>query len=333
MIKCACSFHKVCLAKEEEMSVVSRFSVNLQVGFISLIVMQQLAIREDIVRVKEMLFEEEQTIENRIVLQKSQAKLKKYLSIEEQYWKQKAVEFFQTQFTQEGDSTSFELLNNVSTMVTLDQNLELCKFPTIEEFKGVVMTFSSYYRSSMGGASLPKSITRTNIVLLPKKPQYGFVKGRSIFENILFTQKIVTDIRLRGKPGNVVIKLRASWKYLLHVLRKMEFAKHFINMIWNLLSNNWYSVLINGQASRFFKSTRGVKQGDPLSPALFILSAEVLSRSLNKMFEDKRFIGDGMPKWTDLLNHLAYTDDTIIFASADPYSLGESGVMTPFPPP
>ncbi|XP_019257655.1 PREDICTED: uncharacterized protein LOC109235859 [Nicotiana attenuata] len=49
-----------------------------------------LAIREDVVRIKEMLFEEDPTIENRIVLQQAQAELKKYLSIEEQYWNQKA---------------------------------------------------------------------------------------------------------------------------------------------------------------------------------------------------------------------------------------------------
>ncbi|XP_075091901.1 uncharacterized protein LOC142172043 [Nicotiana tabacum] len=53
-------------------------------------IFKQLAILEDIVRVKEMLFEEEPTTENRIVLQKAQSELKKYLSIEEQYWKQKA---------------------------------------------------------------------------------------------------------------------------------------------------------------------------------------------------------------------------------------------------
>ncbi|XP_075084859.1 uncharacterized protein LOC142168098 [Nicotiana tabacum] len=53
-------------------------------------IFKQLAILEDIVRVKEMLFEEEPTIENRIVLQKAQSELKKYLSIEEKYWKQKA---------------------------------------------------------------------------------------------------------------------------------------------------------------------------------------------------------------------------------------------------
>ncbi|XP_075086315.1 putative mitochondrial protein AtMg01250 [Nicotiana tabacum] len=76
--------------------------------------------------------------------------------------------------------------------------------------------------------------------------------------------------------------------------------------------------MVNVQSSGFFKSTRGVKQGDPLSSALFILSAKVLSRSLNKLFEDKSFVGFGMPKWYDPLNHLAYADDTIIFASAHP---------------
>ncbi|XP_019241256.1 PREDICTED: uncharacterized protein LOC109221250 [Nicotiana attenuata] len=285
-------------------------------------IFKQLAIREDVVRIKEMMFEEDPSTENRIVLEQAQAELKKYLSLEEQYWKQKAgmswfeegdinTRFFQNhnQFTKEDDPTSFDLLNNVPTMVTREQNIELCRLPTREEVKAAVFALSSESASGPDGFS-------------------GFVKGMSIFENIFLTQEIVTDIRMRGKPANVVIKLdmakaydRVSWKYLMHVLRRMGFAECFINMVWNLISNNWYSVMVNGQASGFFHSSRGVKQGDPLSPALFILSAEVLSRSLNKLFEDKQFRGFGMPKWFDPLNHLAYADDTIIFASANPYSL------------
>lgn len=49
----------------------------------------------------------------------------------------------------------------------------------------------------------------------------------------------------------------------------------------------------------------------------------MLSRSWNKLFEDKRFIRYGMPKWTDPFNHLAYADYIIICASADSYSLGK----------
>ncbi|XP_059292439.1 uncharacterized protein LOC132045882 [Lycium ferocissimum] len=88
-----------------------------------------------------------------------------------------------------------------------------------------------------------------------------------------------------------------------------------------LLANNWYSVLVNGQPHGFFHSTRGVKQGDPLSPALFILLAEVLKRALNSLFEITEFKGYRMPKWSANVNHLAYADDTIIFASTDNDSL------------
>ncbi|XP_075091658.1 uncharacterized protein LOC142171853 [Nicotiana tabacum] len=73
-------------------------------------IFKQLAIREDIVRVKEMLFEEELTVENRIVLQKSQAELKSYLSIDEQYWKEKAN---MTWFT-EGDKNTRCFHNHVN---------------------------------------------------------------------------------------------------------------------------------------------------------------------------------------------------------------------------
>ncbi|XP_070036593.1 uncharacterized protein [Nicotiana tomentosiformis] len=256
-----------------------------------------------------------------------------------------AVEFYQKQFTNEGDASEFSLLNNVPSMVTMDQNLELSRLPTIEEVRADVFELSGDSASGPDGFNVLFYQTCWDVIgadihnmvlsrvlhdrlesLLPSlisPNQSEFIKGRSIFENILLTQEIVTDIRLSGKPANVVIKLdmakaydRVSWKYLLHVLRKMGFSEHFINMVWSLISNNWYSVLVNGKSSRFFKSTRGVKQGDPLSPALFILSAEVLSKSLNKLFEDRSFVGFGMPKWSDPLNHLAYADDTIIFASA-----------------
>lgn len=106
---------------------------------------------------------------------------------------------------------------------------------------------------------------------------------------------------------------RVSWLYLTRVLRKMGFSDIFVDMIWRIVANNWYSILFNGQSCGFFHSTRGVKQRDPLSPTLFILSAGVLSRSLSALFEDSSYNGYGLPKWSRKLNHLAYADDTIIF--------------------
>nr|XP_016450378.1 PREDICTED: uncharacterized protein LOC107775192 [Nicotiana tabacum] len=281
-------------------------------------------------------------------------------------------------------------------MVDSDQHERLMVMPSNEEVKRAVMGLNgdsaggpdgftgAFYQTCWEiieedvvgmvkaffcGQQLPKSVTHTNLVLLPKKKevmtfadmrpislrnfvnkifskviherlveflpnlisqeQAGFVKGRSIVENVLLTQEIITDIRLRTKAGpNVVIKLdmtkaydRLSWLFLTKMLRKMGFPEAFIGLIFDLIGNNWYSILINGQPNRFFKSSRGFKQGDPLSPTLFILAAEALSRGLNSLHTNLYFFGFGMPKWSPKINHLSYADDTIIFSSSDETSL------------
>lgn len=81
-----------------------------------------------------------------------------------------------------------------------------------------------------------------------------------------------------------------EWDFLVAILSAMGFDEIFIDKIWSLLDNNWYTILINGQAWGFFHSTRGVKLGDPLSPSLFILMVEVLSRALNNLFTYDGFL-------------------------------------------
>lgn len=101
------------------------------------------------------------------------------------------------------------------------------------------------------------------------------------------------------------------------MFRKFGFSEVIIDMIWRLMSNNWYSVLINGRSHGFFQSTKGLKQGDPLSRTLFIIVAEVLARGLNNLHRDADFKGFGLPKWSPEINHLWYADDTILFCSGD----------------
>lgn len=99
-------------------------------------------------------------------------------------------------------------------------------------------------------------------------------------------------IKQTNEGDNVVIKLdmtnayhRVSWSYTCLVLRRMGFCEIFIDLVWRIMSNNWYSVIINGSRHGCLKSVRGLKQGDPLSPSLFILRAEVLSQMLNMLHQ------------------------------------------------
>ncbi|XP_019258966.1 PREDICTED: uncharacterized protein LOC109237163 [Nicotiana attenuata] len=130
---------------------------------------------------------------------------------------------------------------------------------------------------------------RLNPVLgkLISKNQSGFVKGRLITENILLAQEIAQGVNKKNRRGN------------------------------GLLQGIWYSIIINGARTGFFTSTQGLKQGDLLSPSLFIIGVEVLSRSLNELNEFIGFALFSMDQRGPMINHLAYTDDIVIFCGGN----------------
>ncbi|KAL0448791.1 UNVERIFIED_CONTAM: hypothetical protein Slati_1435500 [Sesamum latifolium] len=151
--------------------------------------------------------------------------------------------------------------------------------------------------------------------------QSGFVPGRLISDNILLAQEMIHHLDLRYKNSNLVIKLdmskaydRVSWAFLLIVMQKMGFPTRFLTLIKHAIKNCWFTVLVNGEAAGFFKSTQGLRQGDPISPALFILAAEALSKGLDFLFSTH----PDMYYQTQCAikpSHLSYADDVIIFTN------------------
>ncbi|VFQ96003.1 unnamed protein product [Cuscuta campestris] len=128
---------------------------------------------------------------------------------------------------------------------------------------------------------------------------------------------------MRVDNEDVILKLdmmkaydRVSWYFLMSVLRRFGFSETWIDLVYWAISNIWYSVIINGIREGFFHSTRGLQQGDPLSPSLFILSAEVLSRSLAQLYTDPTVARFTQPRDAPHIHHLAYADDIVIFTSA-----------------
>lgn len=146
------------------------------------------------------------------------------------------------------------------------------------------------------------------------------MKERLIVDDFLLVQEIVLGMGRKCKNGKVALKLDmskaydwVSWVLLISVLCAFGFGKKWIDMVLRLLLNCWFSVLVNGAAIGFFKSPRGLRQEDPLSPALFILSTEVLSRALNKLVENPAFKRFKVLRHCPKVTHLSYANDILIF--------------------
>ncbi|KAI3459158.1 hypothetical protein Pfo_015821 [Paulownia fortunei] len=160
--------------------------------------------------------------------------------------------------------------------------------------------------------------------LLPRiiaPSQSGFVKGRLISDNILLAQELIHNINAKRKHDNVAFKLdmakaydRTQWAFLYKIMKKIGFTEKWISLVRNCIENCWFSVLINGMTAGFFKSSRGLRQGDPLSPSLFIIATEFLSRSLDSLFSKHKemyYFNNGGLR----ISHLSYVDDIIIFSN------------------
>nr|XP_027077000.1 uncharacterized protein LOC113700749 [Coffea arabica] len=157
--------------------------------------------------------------------------------------------------------------------------------------------------------------------LLPKliSPwQTGFVPGRGIVDNVLLAQELILDLDRRLIDPNLILKLdmekaydRVDWSFLLFLLRQYGFEEVVVDLLFRTFSNTWFSILVNGEPTGFVKSYQGVRQGDPLSPALFLFVADFLGRGLQRLFDskDSRYFVSAGSK----VSYLAFADDMIIF--------------------
>eukprot|EP00253_Pinus_taeda_P005923 PITA_05923 len=150
----------------------------------------------------------------------------------------------------------------------------------------------------------------------------GFLKGRHILDNVIQVQEALHSIRSHKEQG-VLIKLdmcnafdRVNRSFLYRVLSSFGFNQDFINLIKAGLEKIWITPMVNGRPTYFFLDTRGLRQGYPLSPFLYILMADSLSKKLTLEKQNGNILGIRIVKGIAPVNHALFVDDSLLLGGA-----------------
>ena len=164
--------------------------------------------------------------------------------------------------------------------------------------------------------------------LLPhviSESQSAFQSDKAISDNILVAFETLHHMKTKktGKVGFMALKLdmskaydRVEWIFLEKLMLKMGFHENWVRMVMETVRIVSYSILINGSPQGFIKPTRGIRQGDPLSPYLFLLVSEGVNGLINKSVAMGDLRGFSLCKYGPQISHLFFADDSVIFCRA-----------------
>ncbi|XP_074297547.1 uncharacterized protein LOC141628284 [Silene latifolia] len=204
--------------------------------------------------------------------------------------------------------------------------------------------FLVYYKSLLG-SSMPttpvhiptvrqgnsaKVLCKRLSKILPdivSESQGGFVQGRNIVENVLICQDLVRLYNRKAASPRCLIKIdlkkaydSVEWEFLSQMMIALKFPQKFIDLVMTCVTSPTYSLNVNGNKFGFFKGERGLRQGDPLSPLLFTIYMEYLSRVLKVVASQDGFRFHPLCGHLKL-NHLLFADDLLLFCKGNAPSI------------
>ncbi|KAL4339651.1 hypothetical protein GQ457_08G033250 [Hibiscus cannabinus] len=170
-----------------------------------------------------------------------------------------------------------------------------------------------------------KTILNRMKPLLPgciSENQSAFLKGRLISDNILVAHELLHYIcsSKNGPNKGAALKLdmekafdRVEWTFLRSVLLRLGFHSDWVDLLMGCVSTVSFRIRINGRLSPVLIPQRGLRQGDPLSPFLFVICMQGLSATLLAEQVAGRIMGIRASQKGPRVNHLLYADDSVVF--------------------
>ncbi|KAL9663550.1 hypothetical protein QQ045_018939 [Rhodiola kirilowii] len=156
--------------------------------------------------------------------------------------------------------------------------------------------------------------------------QSAFIPGRLISDNILLAHELMHYMKTRpaGGAGYYCVKLdmskaydRVRWDFLEAIQLKLGFPKEWVDKVMMCVKSVSYMIKVNGVISEAFYPERGLRQGDPLSPYLFVICTEWLARNLEWSQNNSLIRGVKVSRGAPMISGLLYADDSIFFLKAD----------------
>eukprot|EP00253_Pinus_taeda_P004744 PITA_04744 len=153
---------------------------------------------------------------------------------------------------------------------------------------------------------------------LVSREQMGYVEGRQILNNIIQAHEVVHSLTSKRQAG-MIMQLdlekaydKLNWAYISKVLLAYGFDHNWVRWVMALVTTSSFSILVNGSPSKIFTPSRGLRQGDPLSPFLFILMMEGLGRAIKSTKEEGKIQGLKLFGNRQDLTHQQFVDDTML---------------------
>lgn len=153
--------------------------------------------------------------------------------------------------------------------------------------------------------------------------QAAFISGRNIQENVMLSSEITRKYERKQISPRCTIKVdikkafdTINWEFIKAMLAYYGFSDGLSNLIMGCISSTTLSLCINGSLHGYFKAQKGLRQGDHISPYIFVLTMEILSRLLRDAANSDEF--KWHPKCSRVkLSHLLFADDLLIFCRGD----------------